>query len=105
MTSRRQLEKDIEKRCVEYAESLGWLHIKLDKAKRDWPDQQFFGPQGRCFLVEFKRPGEKARPAQKRNHEKLENLGHQVTLIDSFETFIETFNTVLTDKKKLKLLK
>ena len=53
---KRKLEKNIERKCVEYAASCGWLHIKLDKAKRGWPDQLFLGAKRRVFLVEFKRP-------------------------------------------------
>ena len=82
-----KLERDIENACVRYAELQGWEHIKLDRAKRGWPDRLFLGPDGRRLLVEFKRPGQKARPLQKAVHQRLFVLGHPVHLVDHVADF------------------
>lgn len=87
LNSRSRLEIHIEEKCCEHAEKLGFEHIKLDKAKRGWPDRQFFGPYGFSVLVEFKRPGKKARPQQKGVHRRLDALGHPVILIDTLDQF------------------
>lgn len=80
------LEKYVEKKSCEYAESLGFEHIKLDRAKRKWPDRLFVGPF--CLLfVEFKREGEKPRPQQAHFHFKLNGMGHKVHVIDTLEDF------------------
>lgn len=89
MTSntRSKLESHIEKKCCQYAESLGFEHIKLDKSKRAWPDRLFLGPYGSRFLVEFKRPGEKTRPQQDALHRRLKKLGHTVYVVYRLEQF------------------
>ena len=84
---RRRREIHIEEQCCRYAEIRRWEHIKLDKAKRGWPDRLFFGPDGRSLMVEFKRPGERPRPQQVATHRRLETLGHPVQVVDSFEDF------------------
>lgn len=83
----KPLEKHIEKACVRHAIERGWTHVKLDKAKRDWPDQLFLGPGAAVWLVEFKRPGEKPRPGQERIHRLLADLGHHVDVIDDVDAF------------------
>lgn len=81
------LEKYVEKKSCEYAESLGYEHIKLDNAKRKWPDRLFLGPSGQIFIVEFKREGEVPRPQQGAFHRKLTRMGHTVHVIDTLEDF------------------
>jgi hypothetical protein len=85
----KKLEKHIENACIRHALERGWTHVKLDKAKRNWPDQLFLGPGGSVLLVEFKRPGEKPRPAQKRVHRLLAEIGHRVHVIDSADDFVD----------------
>ena len=85
----RPLEKTIERKCVSYAENLGWISIKLDKAKRGWPDRLFVGSAARTFFVEFKRPGERRRKQQIGNHQRLDARGHSVEVIDSYDDFVE----------------
>lgn len=92
---KRKLEKNIERKCVEYAASCGWMHIKLDRAKRGWPDQLFLGPNRRVFLVEFKRPGEVARPHQLSVHRQLSAVGFDVAILDSFEAFCHWFDRLV----------
>ncbi len=94
---KRKLERHIEKKSVEYAKSYGWMHIKLDRAKRGWPDQLFLGPSRRVFLVEFKRPGEEARPYQLAIHRQLSALGFVVAILDSFEAFCHVFDRLAAD--------
>jgi hypothetical protein len=64
------LEKDIEKRCVKFAENLGIKSIKLSAASnRGWPDRLFFicgkDLKPACWFVEFKRPTGELRKNQK----------------------------------------
>jgi hypothetical protein len=85
--ARRALEKYVEDKSIEYAESLGYEHIKLDRAKRKWPDRLLLGPQGELLFVEFKREGETPRPQQAAFHRRLKRMGHTIHVIDTFEDF------------------
>lgn len=77
---------------MDIAEEAGCVHIKLDLAKRDWPDRLVLGP-GRMFLfVEFKRPGEKPRRGQTALHRVLNRLGFEVHVIDSVDQFHQLLN-------------
>ena len=87
MTSKAKLEAHLEQRCCAYAETFGYEHIKLDKAKRKWPDRLFLGPEGQMMLVEFKRAGETPRKQQAEFHVKLLNMRQPIHVIDNFEDF------------------
>lgn len=88
MTSKSQLERSLERKCVVYAEEMcSFLSIKLDNAKRGWPDRLFLGPGKQMFLVEFKRPGEGPTKKQIAVHAMLGVLGFKVWVIDDFEEF------------------
>lgn len=93
-TLRPPLEKDIERKCIEHAESQGWRHVKLDKAARSWPDQLFLGPGRKMWFVEFKRPGEKLRKQQIERCKEIATLGFPVSLIFSYRSFCAFFETL-----------
>lgn len=84
---RRQLETDIEQKCIAYAVAQDCDYVKLDKAKKDYPDQLFFLPCSGTLLVEFKRPGEEPRKRQTVIHQRLAALGHPVSVVDSEDQF------------------
>jgi len=48
--------------------------------------------QGQHMLVECKRPGEKPRPGQEREHERLRAAGLQVHVVSTFEEIDALFN-------------
>lgn len=59
--------------------------------RRHAPDQRVMHPK-LCCWIEVKRPGEKPRPGQKREHERMTRLGEQVFVISTIEevdTFLE----------------
>lgn len=87
-----KLEVEIENRCVGITEAAGWLNVKLDLAKKSWPDRQFFGPGETSFMVEFKRPKEKPTVKQAQTHADLRALGHKVYVIDSVTDFQTLFD-------------
>ena len=88
LSKRSQREIHVEEKCVDYAEGLGFEHVKLDRAKRKWPDRLFLGPAGVVLLVEFKRPGKVLRPQQAAHAQRLGNLGHVVHVIDNVDDFV-----------------
>lgn len=80
-TSRAPLEKEIEKKITRVFPNVLVLKIHV----RDWPDRLFFLPHGRCFFIEFKRPGEHLRPGQELAKARLEKQGFTVHVVDSVD--------------------
>lgn len=50
---------------------------------RHWPDRMLLYKGGRILFLEFKRPGEKANPAQAWFFDELRKLGFPVEVVDS----------------------
>lgn len=62
---RKPLEKDIERKVVAYAKSLGCLCYKFTSpAQRSVPDRIIITPHGVTGYLELKRPGGKPTEAQ-----------------------------------------
>lgn len=77
------LEKHIEKAVSEYAKSQGVLSYKFTSpARAAVPDRLFINTNGKVWFCEFKRLGQKPTPAQKREHDRLENANVVVFVID-----------------------
>lgn len=81
----KQLENDLETKCVLYAQDKGWISSKF--TLRGWPDRCFVGPDQRTWYVEFKRLGEHPRPQQLAIHRRFQELGHAVAVIRDLESF------------------
>lgn len=74
------------------AVTLGCLAYKLHD--RNAPDRLFITPDHRLFFIEFKQAGEKPRPEQAHEHERLRARGFHVYVVDDRETGVE----VITDE-------
>lgn len=83
---RARLESEVELDAVAYARSLGIRRqIKLNvTGVVGWPDRAFF-KQGRTLFIEFKRQGEKPRPAQVYMMEQLREEGFRCESCDNLE--------------------
>ncbi len=62
-----QSEKTVEKECVKYAKSLGWMFRKQQGQGNRGKTDRFFMKNGITVFVEFKRPG--ATPTTKQLNE------------------------------------
>lgn len=88
---RALLEKDIENAVCKYAvQRYGMAAEKFTSpARRSVPDRLFSvqcgDGVGRCFFVEFKRPGQKATPKQAADHFRRRQMGFHVFVVDSIE--------------------
>ena len=91
-------ERDIEKHLVKQVKELGGEVRKVKWIGRiGAPDRLVMlpfsaechrnGPSStiRTIWVELKAPGEKARPSQVREHERMRAMGQHVVVIDSIE--------------------
>lgn len=78
-------ERDIEKYLVERVKSLGGEVRKVKWIGRNGAPDRLVMISYRTVWVELKAPGEKPRPSQMREHERMRAMGQRVEVIDSFE--------------------
>ncbi|PHM39301.1 nuclease p44 [Xenorhabdus mauleonii] len=77
-------EDVIEKHLVNEVKKAGGIAYKfVFPGRRGVPDRIVVLPKGRVVFVECKAPGEKPRPDQLREHERLRALGQKVVVLDS----------------------
>ena len=77
-------ESTIEKHLVAEVKKAGGIAYKfLSPGRRAVPDRLVLLPGGRAVFVECKAPGEKPRPEQVREHERLRARGFTVVVLDS----------------------
>ncbi len=79
-------EIGIEMGTVIRAERAGFFTRKVQwPGRRHAPDRVFAREDRGTVWIEFKKPGEKARPGQEREHEKMRAAGMEVHVCDSVE--------------------
>lgn len=79
-------ESLIEINLIKEVEKRGGITYKLPPLGRiNKPDRLVMLPGGKIIFVECKAPGEKPRPGQIREHEKLKKIGFYVVVLDSYD--------------------
>lgn len=84
-------ESQVEKYLVERVEANGGLCEKFTSpGRRNVPDRLVSWPATCCHLpevafVECKATGKKPTPAQRRDHKRRREMGHNVYVVDSYE--------------------
>lgn len=89
------LEKDVQKKSVEFARAQGWWARKFSSpANRSVPDYLFAKEVSpgvkRKFAVEFKKPGGKPTEAQMEEIVTMRAAGWDVYMLDNIEQFKST---------------
>jgi len=80
------LEKDVEGKASKYAESIGYLSLKINVvAQRGWPDHLYINPHGYHVWIEFKKPGEKPSKLQDHRLKQLREQGAEADWTDNYE--------------------
>lgn len=96
LKKRPLLEKDIQKKVVDYAKEKGWRPFKRSMfagyGKSGDPDYEFNGHHRHTFFIEFKAPGKECTPKQLKAHEELCALGFTVYVIDDVERGVLAVN-------------
>jgi len=83
------LERDIEAYLVRGAHAKGGEVRKVKwLGRRGAPDRLIMLP-GRTVWVELKAPGQKCRPHQLREHERMRRMGQRVLVVDSLDSVDE----------------
>jgi streptogramin lyase len=78
-------ESAIEQYLVEQVKALGGEVRKVKWIGRNGAPDRIAMLPGRTVWVELKAPGEKCRPHQIREHERMRRMGQVVEVVDSFE--------------------
>lgn len=79
-----QREAPIEAHLVKAVKAAGGHAYKfVSPGRKGVPDRLVILPGGRLVFVECKAPGQKPRPDQQREHERLRALGCEVVVLDS----------------------
>lgn len=87
-------ENQIESYLVMCVAGLGGEVRKVKwVGRRGAPDRLVMLP-GRSVWVELKAPGEKVKPHQAREHERMKAMGQKVVVIDSYEGVANLVNGV-----------
>jgi hypothetical protein len=90
------LEKDIEQYLLKRCRQQNWYAPKFTSpGRRSVPDRMVVMP-GRITFVELKAPGKKPTPKQLWEHQRLGNLGHDVHVLDSYESVDSFIQAMLT---------
>ena len=78
-------ESDIETYLVERARDRGAEVRKVKWIGRNGAPDRLVMLKNRTIWVELKAPGEKCKPHQAREHERMRAAGQRVEVVDSFE--------------------
>lgn len=82
-------ESQIEKCLVQKVKALGGEVRKVKWIGRNGAPDRLVMIKGNSFLAELKAPGEKPTPAQAREHQRMQNMGQRIEVIDSIERIQE----------------
>jgi hypothetical protein len=92
---RLNIESFVVDEVVRRARADGWLARPLAwRGRRDAPDY-FFVRLGRVVLIEFKSPGEKPRPGQAREIQRLRNAGVEIHVADTVEKGVRALRAAI----------
>lgn len=95
-TAGLKTEAQVRDPVIRWARKNKILHMRNHKgpgAEAGWPDDFFFLPGGRLYMVEFKRPGEVASKLQEHRINDLKRQGYDVSVHDSTEAAVEAIHS------------
>ena len=89
------LEKQIEAKVCDYAKECGVGVYKFTSPARAAVPDRMFMYKGRVFFIEFKREGQKATPAQEREHNRMRQHQINVFVVDNVEQGVIVIATMM----------
>ena len=95
------LEKIDEQKVVSFAESKGFMVLKLNVlGRRGWPDRLFLY-KGAVFFIEFKRTGEQPEKLQQEIHARIRRNNVDVYIIDNWTDGSQLISKIAQDRDHL----
>lgn len=89
------LEKELEAKVVKYAKDHGILTYKfVSPNNRGVPDRIFL-KDGYTLFIEFKSPRGQCTELQKREHQRIWDVGHKVFVVHDYEAAVELLHIYL----------
>jgi len=87
-------ESQIEKAVCKHAESKGFISYKfVSPNTRGVPDRLFIDNCGLVFFIEFKKPGGRIGPHQKREIDKIIGNNAKVFIVDTIVDGVKVINS------------
>lgn len=79
-------ERDIENYLRDQVKQIGGIAYKFESpGNAGVPDRLVLFPKGRVYFVELKAPGKNPTKLQLLQHRRINQMGHEVLIIDSKE--------------------
>jgi len=78
-------ESDIETAGTAFAVKRGWFVVKIMACSIDSMPDRLHHRKGVTLYIEYKKPGEQARPKQEKRHRELRAQGIPVHVVDNLE--------------------
>lgn len=90
------LESKIERDASDYAESIGYISLKINVVgQRGWPDHLFINPHGHHVWIEFKKTGETPSKLQEHRLKQLREQGAEAHWTDNYTEACEILDASL----------
>jgi hypothetical protein len=89
-------ERTIERYLIDRTKAVGGECRKLKWVGRNAAPDRLVMLNGRTIFVELKAPGEKCRPSQIREHERMRRVGQIVEVVDSFARVDEVLASAMS---------
>ncbi len=87
-------EKQVEQYLVKRVKEMGGIAYKFTSPqRRNVPDRLCIFPDGKACFIECKAPGKKPTDGQKREMQRIAELLHRVSWVDSYQSvdaFLQT---------------
>lgn len=94
------LESSTEGKSVDYAESIGYISLKVRvTGQRGWPDHLFINPYGHHVWIEFKKKGKKPRKLQAHRLKQLHEQGASAYWTDNYEDAKRILNSEVESQR------
>jgi hypothetical protein len=87
--SKRALEKSLEEKGCDYAESRGWFQCKFVSPSINAMPDRFHMRKGRVVFIEYKREDEVPTAQQLKRHRDLRAQGAEVYWVDNLQAAMD----------------
>lgn len=80
--------KELQRWCQGHRIQMAVLKLNV-AGRRGWPDRQIMWDGGNIVFIEFKKPGEEARPLQSYIHHEIRQMGFEIAVHDNTDAALD----------------